>query len=141
MRIPVQLNARGRLHAQAFFAAEALGKADDMRLALYEEIHGNSNRLDTDDALASLFARFGVDRETFDGVFASPAVEARAIRTRDLVAAYRITGVPTVIVGGEYLTTGAMTGSPERLVAVVDELVECVADERREAAAQPARHC
>jgi thiol:disulfide interchange protein DsbA len=139
VRIPVQWNARGRLHARAFFAADALGKAEDMRLALYEEIHGNGNALDTDEALASLFERFGVDRETFARVFASPGVEARAGRTRDLAAAYRVNGVPTVIVGGEYFTTGAMTGSAERLVKVVDELVECVENERRGAA--PSGHC
>jgi thiol:disulfide interchange protein DsbA len=138
VRMPVQWSSRGRLHAQAFFAAEALGKGDDLRLALYEEIHGNGKRLDSDDALASLFEHFGVDRETFARVFASPAVETRASGARDLVAAYRLTGVPTVVVGGEYLTTGAMTGSAERLVDVVDALVECVENERRRAA-PPAR--
>ena len=141
VRLPVHWNVRGRLHAQAFFAAEALGKADDMRLAFYEAIHADGARLDTVDALASLFARFGVDRGTLDRALSSPAVEERARRTRDLVAAYRITGVPTVIVGGEYVTTGAMTGSAQRLAAVVDSLIECVEAEQRAAATQPARHC
>jgi protein dithiol oxidoreductase (disulfide-forming) len=139
VRMPVQWNPRAARFARAFYAAESLGKADEIGLALFDEIHTRGNALDSDDALAEVFARFGVDRDAFDRALAAPATEAGASRARAIEAGYGITTVPSVIVGGELMTDRALAQTPDRMLEIVQQLVKCVEEERR--APQVARHC
>jgi thiol:disulfide interchange protein DsbA len=140
VRLPVQWSAGAERQARAFYTAETLGKADDLHLAFFEEIHARNGALDSDAALASLFARFGVDRIVFEETIASPAVAARAGEARALARAYDVARVPTIVVGGTLVTDAEMVGT-ERLVEVVERLVHCVEDARRAAEAPLSRYC
>lgn len=124
LRVPAIFNALARLHAQAFYTAEALHKSDDLRMPFFEEIHLNGNPLDTEAALAAFFGRFGVDEQTFEDTFNSFAVYAKLRRAEELNRQYRIAGTPSIVVNGKFLTTGAMAGSYENWFAIIDELVE-----------------
>lgn len=133
IRAPVQWNARAERLALAYYAAEALGRGADLHSALFAEVQVNGNLLDTDDAIAAVFARFDVDRPTFDQVFGSRAVTNEAEQSVALAAAYGIVAVPSIVVGGAFVTTGSMAGSADRLIEIVDRLVECVAETQRTA--------
>lgn len=141
LRIPVQWTPGAERHARAFYAAAALGSIDDMQRAFFDEIHARGNRLDSDEALAALFARFGIERAAFEQTYTSAAVEARTARARALADGFGITSIPAVVVGGELVTDGAMVPAPDRLVEVVEQLVKCVEEQRRTAAAPAERHC
>ena len=54
VRVPAVWNPLVRTHAQAFYAAEALGKGEEMHDALFREIHDNQNLLDTQDEAPSV---------------------------------------------------------------------------------------
>lgn len=129
-RIPVQWGERAARYARAFYAAEALGKAEEMQLAFYEEIQGQGNLLDDDDDMASFFARFGVDRPALESALDSQAVKANVARASDAAAAYEVTAVPTFVVGGNLVTTREAAQTPDRLLEIVEALVECVEDRR-----------
>jgi thiol:disulfide interchange protein DsbA len=139
VRVPVQWSVGAERQARAFYAAETLGKADAMHLAFFDEIHTQDGALDSDAALASLFARFGVDRVVFEETLASPAVAARAGGARALARAYDVARVPTIVVGGALVTDAEMVGT-ERLVDVVERLVQCVEEARRATEASLARY-
>lgn len=51
------------------------------------------------------------------------ALQAMVQRADQIARAYRIQGVPTMAVGGRYFTAASMTGSHERTLAVVDDLI------------------
>jgi thiol:disulfide interchange protein DsbA len=125
-RVPAMFNPTARLHARAYYAAEALGKLEAMRAEIYDEIHVRGNPLDSRDLIADFFARFGVDRTTFDATFDSSAVDARFQRAVALNREYSITATPTMVVAGRYKPDPGFAGS--RTLEVVDHLV---ADERR----------
>jgi len=122
VRIPALWNPVLRTHARAFYTAQALGKLDEMHAALFAEIHENRNPLDTREALAEFFARFGVSAAEFEEAFDSYDVHARIQNAEELNRRYRISSVPTIVVNGKYTTNATLTGTYESLLELTDEL-------------------
>lgn len=128
-RVPAIFNPQAELLARAFYTADALGKSDAMHVAFYEEIHTRGNPLDSREALAGFFARFGVDAATFAEAFDSPAVDARVREAAALGRQYQISATPTLVVAGRYSTNPTL--ARDRMLAVTEQLV---GEERRAAA-------
>lgn len=124
VRLPASWNALSQLHARAYYTAEALGKLDEMHQAFFNEIHVQGNLLETEDALAAFFGRFGVDEETFRKTFNAFSTHTKVQRADDLVRRYRVPATPNIVVEGKYLTDGTMAGSYERWFAIIDALAE-----------------
>jgi protein dithiol oxidoreductase (disulfide-forming) len=123
VRVPAVWNSLLKLHARAFYTAEALGKGAEMHGAFFSEIHERGNALDSEAKLQEFFGRFGVDAETFKKTFESFAVQEKLQRADELNRRYRIGSVPTIVVNGKYTSDATLTGSYEDLLALVDELV------------------
>lgn len=122
VRLPASWNPLAKIHAQAYYTAEVLGKADEMHAAFFREIHQERNLLDTEEKLRTFFGRFDVDAETFDKTFNSFAVHTKVQRADDLIRRYRVAATPNIVVEGKYLTDGSMAGSYERWFDVIDQL-------------------
>jgi thiol:disulfide interchange protein DsbA len=122
VRIPAPWQPPAPLHARAYYTAEALGKADEIEGAFFNEIHVNRNLLETEAKLVEFFAKHGVDEATFKSTFNSFAVNAKLKRAEELGRRYRVQSTPTVIVNGKYLTTGSQAGSYEAWFAIIDDL-------------------
>lgn len=123
VRIPTVWNQLVRMHAQAYYAAEALGKLEEMHTPFFREIHVNGNILDSENAIASFFSRFGVDNQTFKDAYDSFSVNTKIKRADELTRRYGVSGTPTMVVNGKYKATASMTGSYEKLLELVDVLV------------------
>jgi len=122
VRLPASWNPLARVHAQAYYTAEALGKVDEMHQAFFNEVHVERNTLDNEAALADFFARFGVDEETFTKTFNSFSVHTKVQRADELIRRYRVGETPNFVVNGKYLTSGTMAGSYERWFDIIDSL-------------------
>ncbi len=122
VRIPAVWNPLLQMHARAFYAAEALGKLDEMHAAFFAEIHEHGNYLDTRESLAAFFERFGVGAAEFQETFDSYDVHARVQRAEELNRRYRISSVPTIVVNGKYTTNANLAGSYEQVIELIDEL-------------------
>ncbi len=122
VRIPAVWNDLLKLHARMFYAAQALGKQDEMHAAMFSEIHEKGDPLDSVDKIRDLFGRFGVDAAAFDKTWDSFAVHASLQRADELNRRYRISSVPTIVVNGKYVTDGSMAGSYDNLLELVNEL-------------------
>ena len=75
-----------------------------MHTAIFDAIHVEKRPLNTLDQMAALFADHGVDREAFDKALNSFEVKTNMQRAKQLMQRYRITGVPALIVNGQYKT-------------------------------------
>jgi thiol:disulfide interchange protein DsbA len=128
--VPAIFNPIARLHAQAFYTAEVLGKRE-LHAALYEEIHRNGNPLDSETALGAFFGRFGVDGGTFRAAFESPEVEVRVRHAEELNREYQISATPSLVVDRKFLTSPSLAGSSEKMLAVADDLVTRELERRR----------
>jgi thiol:disulfide interchange protein DsbA len=122
VRIPAIWNPIGMVHARAFYAAEALGKTEEIDGPFFAEFHTNRNALDTEAKLAELFAKHGVDAATFKSAFNSFAVNAKLKRAEELVKRYGVNGTPTMVVNGKFVVTGDNAGSYANWFAIIDDL-------------------
>jgi protein dithiol oxidoreductase (disulfide-forming) len=124
VRLPAAWNQLSRIHARAYYTAEALGKLEEMHQAFFNEIHVAGNLLENEDSLAGFFARYGVDDETFRRTFNAFSVHTKVQRADDLIRRYRVGATPNFVVNGRYLTDGSMAGSYDRWFAIIDALAE-----------------
>jgi len=122
VRIPAVWNPLLRLHAQAFYTAQVLGKGAEMHEPLFAEIHQNGNYLDTPEKLGYFFARFGVSTGAFNEAFNSREVNTLLQRAEELNQRYQIQSVPSIVINGKYTSNASMTGSYERLIELIDAL-------------------
>jgi len=123
-RIPAVFNAQWALHARAFYTAEALDVLDRVHGPIFETIHVKKRPLNSEQALAALFASHGVDEKTFKQTFRSFAVDAKVRRAADLSQRYQIDGVPALIVEGKYRIEGANAGGLRGMIDVLGYLID-----------------
>jgi thiol:disulfide interchange protein DsbA len=125
VRLPVMWNPTNEIHARIFYAADALGKLEEMHDEIFKEIHINKKTLTSESEIEKFFARFGVSSDDFAGAFRrSPSVEKNITRARNLTTRYGIRSVPVLVVNGKYVTSGSGIKNFNDLLAVAGELVE-----------------
>lgn len=122
-RSPVQFRPNWQLHAKAFFSSIALGKENTLHSEIFSAIHEKNQFLSTESELAAFFAAHDVNEKEFKNIFHSFGVATAATQANALAVHYKITQVPTVIINGKYKVSTGMSGSFERFLEVVDELI------------------
>ena len=66
------------------------------------------------------------------------SVQSKMSRAMQLMGAYKVDGVPMVIVNGKYVTSTGHAGSPERVVPVMEQLIAMARKDMGTTAAAPA---
>jgi thiol:disulfide interchange protein DsbA len=118
------------LHAKLYYTEEVLVKngkiadPDAFRSAIFQEYHQRGNRMTSEEAIQSVFARLGVSAEDFSANWNSFEVAQKLRVAQDLARRYAITGVPAIVVNGKYRTGAAEAGGYPALIDVINELVE-----------------
>lgn len=143
-RVPVAFRESLVPQQKLFYTLEAMGKLDQLHTKVFQAIHSERNRLDTDAAIVEWAAKQGLDKKTFSAMYGSFGVQSKANRATQLQNAYGITGVPTIAIDGQYITSpsivgASMRGQPESAMhaatfQVMDWLVARAAKEKGVAA-------
>jgi len=107
-----------------FFSLHALGLLPKLHDRVYVAIHEQDRRLSSRREQVKWVAEQGIDEAVFENTVASDATAIATQRARDATVAYGISVTPSIIVGGLYLTTGAMIGNASRVSLVLDQLLE-----------------
>jgi thiol:disulfide interchange protein DsbA len=123
VRMPGVLNPSWVQHARAFYTAQKLGVLDKIHMPLFQAIHRDRERIFSEDELRAFFTAQGVDGNDFDRVYRSNEIDTRMKQALFRARGARVTGVPTIVVNGRYMTSGTMTGSFERMLEVTDQLI------------------
>ena len=133
VRVPATLGRPdGELHQKAFYIAEALGVGEKIHKPLFTAIHDRHQPMATADQIKALFQKeAGVAPADFDKNTSSFMVDSRIRRSQQLAIAYGITSVPTIVVGGKYVTSPALAGGTEKAMQVTDFLIDKVKKERK----------
>lgn len=122
-RLPAVGNSLATIHAQAFYAAQALDALDAVHEPFFDEIHQNRNQLSSEVQIREFFESCGISQEDFDRVFNSFSVRTRVNQARNLIGSYGVGGTPTMYVNGKYVVT-ISAGSYQEMLNVVDFLVQ-----------------
>lgn len=117
-------NPGWELMARAYYALEALGKADELHEKIFAAIHEQGRNLGSIDALARFVASQGVDEQKFREAMNSLAVQTKTQKAIELTEKYQITGVPSLLVNGRYRVLNRSLNGYGEIFEVVDFLVE-----------------
>jgi thiol:disulfide interchange protein DsbA len=123
-RVPVAFRDDFMPHSQLFYALEALGKGDAFNEKVMYAMHKENKRLLNENEIADWVASQGIDRNTFLATYRSFAVISKARAAKQLAEAYRIDGVPTIVMQGKYVTSPSIAGTKAKAIGVMDFLVE-----------------
>ncbi|MGQ0586769.1 MAG: thiol:disulfide interchange protein DsbA/DsbL [Gammaproteobacteria bacterium] len=121
----------GEARNKAFYTARMLGVFDKFHPALFEAIHSQKRAMTTVDEVRALFVeRAGIKAADFDAAYSSFAVDAGFRRGENAIRGMGISGVPAMVVNGQYVASGGMAGGLKGLLSVTDFLVEQARKER-----------
>lgn len=129
-RLPAVFSEKWAVLARVFYAAEALGQLDKLHPAIFKAMHVDRIDLTNEKILQEWVGKNGIEVKKFMDAYNSFAVVGRAQRAKQLTRAFAITGVPSLVVDGKYLTSASQTGSNEKMLPVLDELIRKARQER-----------
>ena len=122
IRVPAIFNPKWEQHARAYYSLELMGELEKGHSLLFSGIHEQGRGLHDLDSMARFFAANDIDESKFRESFNSFAVETKINRAKQLVRQYQITGVPTVIVDGEFKVSASTAGGYPQLVDIINNL-------------------
>jgi protein dithiol oxidoreductase (disulfide-forming) len=122
IRIPAAWNDATRFHGRFYYAAESLGRLDELHPLIFREIHVNGNPLNTIDKAREFFAAHGVDAQDFQKNFGALSIEHKLDEANLLAQRYRTTGVPHLVINGKYTTDVGLAGGEDQLLLLLNEL-------------------
>ncbi len=132
-RVPAPLNPNWTVHAQFFYAAEALGIAEKLHGPLFEAMHVKKQKLFKKTDLIDFAVEHGADRQKFTEAWDSFGTYVKVQQAKKLGQKYNLDGVPAIGIDGKYKTSGSLAGSYSRMFEIVSQLVA----ESSKAAATP----
>lgn len=109
--------------AKMYYTLEALGELDRLHAAVFEALHNQRVQLNVETAQFDWVASKGIDGKKYQDLYKSFTIQSKVARAQQIAAGYKITGVPTMAVGGRFMTSGSLTGSHEAMLRVVDQLI------------------
>jgi thiol:disulfide interchange protein DsbA len=122
-RVPVAFRDDFIPHSRMYHALDALGLADKLTPAVFNEIHVKKNYLLTPEAQATFLATQGVDKKKYLDAYNSFSTQSDLQRDNKLMQDYKIDGVPTLAIQGKYETGPATTNSLPGTIQVLDFLI------------------
>jgi protein dithiol oxidoreductase (disulfide-forming) len=123
-RIPVAWQEAQAPFQQLFFALELLPVGNDIHQKVFQAVHVQHMRLDSDAGVAAFAAANGIDKVKLADAMKSFTVAAKIRAANQASAAYRIDGVPTLAINGQFLTSPEQTGGEDQALRVADVLIQ-----------------
>ena len=127
-RSPVPFLMNFRNFQPMYFALETLGVVDAMQQKVFDAVHRDRMRLDNDADIAAFMGKNGIDPAKFMSVFKSFGNGVKVTQANQTFQSTGIDGVPTLMVGGRFLTSPTIAKAPsieaseQKSLAVVEYL-------------------
>lgn len=123
VRSPGMWNQLMEVHAQIYYAAEALGVLEKIHPVAFTEIHQKGNYLQTEAEVKALFVAQGVSAEDFDKTWKSFAVTSAVKKAGTRMRDYGVRGVPGLVINGKYRITGDASTTQADQLKIADFLI------------------
>lgn len=126
-RVPAIFRPEWEIQARAYYALSNMGVIEDMHGKIFDALNKdkkNRQRLNTKKLITAFVVKHGVDEKKFLAEYGSFAVDGMVRKAIKKQAAYKIQGVPSVIINGKYLASGSMSGSYENLIKTLNVLIK-----------------
>jgi len=122
-RIPVAWQQAQAPFQQLFFALEIVAVGSDIHQKVFQAVHVQHMRLDSDAGVAAFAAANGIDKVKLANAMKGFTVAAKIRAANQASAAYQIEGVPTFAINGQFLTSPEQTGGEDQALRVAEALI------------------
>jgi thiol:disulfide interchange protein DsbA len=148
-RIPVGFHSSWVPLQKLYYSLEAMGKVEELHPKIFRAIHEQHVQLDSDDVVTDWVARQGIDKAKFIELYNSFGIQIKVRRASQLQEQYKIDSIPTVVIGGRYVTSPSIVGTSSsdksepvlqaKMLQVADALVARLSKNEKPQAAEPAK--
>lgn len=122
IRVPAIFNRSWEQHARAFYALELMGDLEQAHGLLFDAIHNQGRTLRDVNSIGRFLGANGIDEAKFKESFNSFDVEVKIGQAKKLIQQYQITGVPSVVINGQYRTSASDAGGYQQVIDVIEKL-------------------
>ncbi len=122
-RVSVAFNAAQEPLQRLYYALDSLGLLDSLHAKVFAALHVQRQRLDKDADIGEWASKNGADGAKIMDTMKSFSVATKLRQARQLVEGYKIDGIPMLGIQGRYMTSPSIAGTPERALAVADQLI------------------
>ena len=123
-RVPAVPSPAWEEGAKIYYTLEAMGLLDQYHQKVFDAIHKDNTNLQNKGLRDSWLRKNGIDVAKYEEAEKSFSVASKLARAKQMTQAYKVDGVPRLVVNGKYYTAGELAGSYQRVFPVVDQLVE-----------------
>ncbi len=123
-RVPVGFTARHQVAQKLYYALEETGALELAHRKVFAAIHGQGQRLTSENDAVALATAAGADKAKFSDSFKSFQVNTKAAKARQLSDSYKVDSVPMMGIDGRYFTSAALAGSHDRALSVANFLIQ-----------------
>ncbi len=144
-QVPISFRDTFFPQQKLFYSLEALGKKEEVNPKVFQAIHADRQRVNTDKTILAFIEKQGIDKQKFLDVYNSFGVQTKARRATQLQDLYQVDSVPMLAIGGKYITSpglvaGSLANQPESMqqaatLQVLDYLIARTAGEQSKGAA------
>ena len=104
-RVHVSRDASVAPQQRLFFTLQAMGLIDQLHTKVFQAMHVEHNRLNTDEAVFDFVARQGVDRQKFIDTYRSMGISGRVRKADAMMQGYNVSFWPMIAIDGRYITS------------------------------------
>jgi thiol:disulfide interchange protein DsbA len=128
-RIPAYPSEAWGEAARIFYTLQAMGLLDKFHEKVFEAIHKDNVNLVNKKIRDEWLTKNGIEPKKYDEVAHSFTVASEMQRDKQMTMNYKVDGVPRLVVGGKYYTSGELAGGADKIFPVVDEMIAKVRQE------------
>lgn len=140
-RVPVAFAERMAPEQRLYYALEAMGKSEEFQKKIFHAIHVEHQGLNNEGAITDFVVKNGIDKAKFSELYNSFSVQIKVRRAVQMQEAYKVDGVPLIVIDGRFETSPSIVGAtlgtvpePElqaQTLQAMDRLVARVGKERK----------
>lgn len=136
-RVPGLPNQSWAPMAKAYYAMETLGVLEKLHTPLFEAIHKQKSLNPTDEkaAIDWVTKQAGLDRKKVEAAFGSFSMNTSLNRAANIFRASGATGVPSLIINGQFITSSTMAGNNYAALSTADYIITNIRADKAKAAA------
>ena len=129
-RTPVALRPDFVIHQKLFFALQLTGALPKLHTKIFDAIHKSKEPFETEESILRFVSSQGLDSAQFMQTMNSFAVNNLIAQNNKLQDQYKLHGVPTIGIDGQFMTSLEYTRTFDNLLTVADALTRWVRHNR-----------
>lgn len=136
-RVPGLPNQSWAPMAKTYYAMETLGVLEKLHAPLFDAIHKQKTLNPTDEkaAIDWVTKQAGLDRKKVEAAFGSFSMNTSLNRAANIFRASGATGVPSLIINGQFITSSTMAGNNYAALNTADYIITNIRADKAKAVA------